>query len=171
MGRTKALLPYRGDTFLGRLVRLFQPYCDPVIVVLPPAGLVCPPGVLCTVNPAPERGMLTSLQCGLRAVPDAARFVFFTPVDLPAIQPGSVSALVNASAPLAIPQYHGSRGHPLLISRELVPEFLALPPSAQARDVVERHAGEIRYVDVDDPGILMDIDDPADYARLAGGAA
>lgn len=117
--------------------------------------------------------MLTSLQCGLRAVPDSANFVFFTPVDLPAVQSGSVSTLAAAagSAPLVIPRHNGRRGHPVLIARELIPEFLALPPSAQARDAVERHATEIRYIDVDDPGILMDIDDPWDYARLAGGVA
>jgi molybdenum cofactor cytidylyltransferase len=171
MGRAKALLEYQGQTFLGRLVSVFQHYCDPVILVLPPAGLACPEGVLCTVNPAPERGMLTSLQCGLRAVPDAAEYVFFTPVDLPAIQPSTVAGLASGIAAISIPLYNGRRGHPVLIARGLIPEFLALPSSAQARDAVERHANEIRYIDVDDPGILMDIDDPADYERLTGGAA
>src|SRR4051794_26416570 len=171
MGRTKALLEYHGDTFLGNLVRLFQPLCETVIVVLPPRGLACPAGVLCAVNPAPERGMLTSLQCGLRAVPDAVQFVFFTPVDLPVIQASTVAALAESTrAKIAVPRYHGRRGHPVLITREVIPEFLALPQSAQARDVVERHAAEIEYIDTDDPAILMDVDEPADYARLTGGA-
>jgi molybdenum cofactor cytidylyltransferase len=170
MGRTKALLQYQGETFLSRSARLFQPFCDPVIVVLPPPGLECPGGVVCTVNPAPERGMLTSLQCGLKALPESARFVFFTPVDLPAITAQTVSALRKAAgqAPAIVPRYNGRRGHPVLISRELVEEFLELREPAAARDVMERHAGQVRYIDVDDPGIVTDIDEPADYARLTG---
>jgi molybdenum cofactor cytidylyltransferase len=170
MGRTKALLQYEGETFLGRSARLFQPFCDPVIVVLPPSGLECPPGVIGTVNPAPERGMLTSLQCGLKALPDSARFVFFTPVDLPAVTAQTVSMLRESAgqAPAIIPRYSGRRGHPVLISRELVPDFLELREPAAARDVIERHSGQVRYIDVDDPGILTDIDEPADYDRLTG---
>jgi CTP:molybdopterin cytidylyltransferase MocA len=170
MGRTKALLQYQGETFLSCGVRLFQPFCGPVIVVLPPSGLECPAGVLCTVNPAPERGMLTSLQTGLKALPDSARFVFFTPVDLPAIAPQTVSALRRAvgQAPAIIPRHFGRRGHPVLISRELVRDFLELRAPATARDVMERHSGQVRYIDVDDPGVVTDIDEPADYARLTG---
>jgi len=172
MGRPKALLEYQGETFLSRSARLFLPFCDPVVVVLPPSGLECPAGVIVTVNPEPERGMLTSLQCGLRALPDSARFVFFTPVDLPAVAPQTVSALREAAgqAPAIIPRYSGRRGHPVLISRELVPEFLDLRAPATARAVIERHAGEIRHIDVDDPGIVTDIDEPADYARLTRAA-
>jgi molybdenum cofactor cytidylyltransferase len=170
MGRSKAMLEYRDETFLSRAVRLFQRFCDPIVVVIPPSGLECPAGVICTVNPAPERGMLSTLQCGLRALPDTARFVFFTLVDLPAIAPQTVTALAKAAgqAPAIIPRYGERRGHPVLIAREIVPEFLDLPASATARDVIERHAADIVYVDVDDLGIVADIDEPADYARLTG---
>jgi CTP:molybdopterin cytidylyltransferase MocA len=172
MGRTKALLEYHGETFLARSVRLFQPFCNPVIVVLPPSGLACPAGVICTVNPLPERGMLTSLQCGLRALPESARFVFFTPVDLPAVSDSTVSALLSAAgqALAILPRYDGRRGHPALISRELVPDFLAATSQHTARDVIEGHASGIRYIDVDDAGIVNDVDNPADYARLTAGA-
>lgn len=67
---------------------------------------------------------------------------------------------------MRIPRYHGRRGHPLWVSPSLVPEFLALPAGAAARDIVTRHNSEIAYIDVDDPGILADIDDPAAYATL-----
>ncbi len=45
-------------------------------------------------------------------------------------------------------------------------EILELPAEAQARDVVRRHRSRTRYVDVDDPAILRDIDTPADYREL-----
>jgi CTP:molybdopterin cytidylyltransferase MocA len=50
---------------------------------------------------------------------------------------------------------------------ELIAEFLALDAGAAARDIVERHASEIEYVDVDDAGVLRDVDDRAAYQRLA----
>jgi CTP:molybdopterin cytidylyltransferase MocA len=53
-----------------------------------------------------------------------------------------------------------------LFTRALIPEFLALGPDAQARQVLHSHAGETRYLDVADPGILDDIDDPDAYHRL-----
>jgi CTP:molybdopterin cytidylyltransferase MocA len=49
-----------------------------------------------------------------------------------------------------------------------VPEFLALPADASAREVVHRYTASTRYVDVNDPGILRDIDEPADYEALVG---
>jgi molybdenum cofactor cytidylyltransferase len=106
------------------------------------------------------------MQCGLRAVPAEARGVIFSLVDHPAVQPSTLARLAASTAPLAIPRLNGRRGHPVFFSRPLLAEFLALPPDASARAVVERHAAEIDYVDVDDPGILQDIDDPEAYRRL-----
>jgi len=72
----------------------------------------------------------------------------------------------RAPAPLRIPRFEGRRGHPVWFSNALLPEFLALPAGAAARDVVTRHSGEIAYIDVEDPGILADVDDPSAYAAL-----
>jgi CTP:molybdopterin cytidylyltransferase MocA len=43
---------------------------------------------------------------------------------------------------------------------------LALPPEGLARVVVRAHAAETRFVDLSDPRILDDIDDPEAYRRL-----
>lgn len=55
-------------------------------------------------------------------------------------------------------------------SRELIEELLALPLEAQAKDVVHRHLDQACSVDVDDPGILGDVDDPGAYRELLRGA-
>ena len=109
----------------------------------------------------------------MRAVPESARGVFFTPVDLPSISPSTIAALAAEAgrAPIVVPRCGGRRGHPALVSMEIAREILALPESAQARDVVERHSAEVLYVDVSDLGILADIDEPRDYERLTEGAA
>jgi len=61
-----------------------------------------------------------------------------------------------------MPRFEGRRGHPVLLDREMVEKLLVCETSA--RDVIRAH--DPVYVDVDDPGILDDIDDPASYARL-----
>ena len=182
MGSPKALLEYRGETFLDRLIGLFARRCSPVIAVLGAepeivrAGLRRADDALLVENPDFRLGQLTSMQCGLRAVPADADGVLFTLVDHPAVTPATIAALVDASrdalldsgapAPLRIPRCDGRRGHPIRISKSLIPEFLALPAGASAREIVTRHASEIAYIDVDDPGILQDVDDPAAYQRL-----
>jgi molybdenum cofactor cytidylyltransferase len=165
MGSPKALLTYRGETFLDRLIGIFSEMCDRTVVVLGYTHEQIRAGLrrqaTFVVNPHPERGQLSSLQCGLRAVADADA-VFFTPVDYPAFEASTVRALLPYAGAFTMPRYDGKRGHPVLIDRTMVEELLAC--RTMARDVIRAH--EPFYVDVDDPGILEDVDDPAAYARL-----
>ena len=121
------------------------------------------------VNPDYLRGMTTSLQCGLRAVPPEAEGVLFTLVDHPAVAPATVDALLAPPRPLVrVPRYGESRGHPIWFSRDLIAEFLALPGNGAARDVVRAHSAETEFLDLDDPGLVADIDNPEEYRKLIG---
>ena len=71
---------------------------------------------------------------------------------------------------LRVPRHQGRRGHPIWFSRELIAEFLGLQAFGAARDIVRAHAAQTEFLDVDDPGILADIDDAAAYGRLTGAA-
>ncbi len=180
MGRPKALLtvPDSNETFLDRLIQVVGAQCSPVIVVLGHeperirTGLARTAEAVFVVNPDYREGQLRSLQCGIGAVPEQARGFLFTLVDLPMVRPETVVRLAETflrEAPGALviaPRHQGRRGHPVCCSRELVPEFLALGPGGQARDVVHRYAARTCYVDVDDPGVLRDIDDPEAYRAL-----
>lgn len=94
MGSPKALLEYRGETFIQRLVRVLSPVCDRVVVVLGYHAADIRPGIpgsaVITINPAPERGQLSSLQTGLAALPADADGFLFTPVDSPAVESETV---------------------------------------------------------------------------------
>jgi CTP:molybdopterin cytidylyltransferase MocA len=170
MGFPKALLPYGEQTFLERLCALFAAQCDPVIVVLGAAADEIRARTNCgarfVVNERYRLGQTTSMQCGLRAIPPDAESVLFTLVDHPAVSPETVELLTRPGHLLQVPRYQGKRGHPICFHRSLIPEFLALPEDGAARDVVRRHAGETLFIDVDDPGIVADIDDPAAYQAL-----
>ena len=179
MGSPKALLDYRGETFIRRLVRVLSAVCDPVIVVLGyHADALRPvvPDATIVVNPAPERGQLSSLQTGLAAVPSAAEGFLFTPVDSPAVEIATVERLAVAfhhrdpATQFVIPRYQGKRGHPVFATRAIADELSALPLTAQARDVIHDHVSDTLYIDVDDPGILIDVDDREAYRRLSEAA-
>jgi molybdenum cofactor cytidylyltransferase len=176
MGRPKPLLELDGETFLDRLIGAFAPHSDPLLVVLGHDAETIRQGIRrgaeaqFVLNPHPEEGQLSSLQCGLRALSIEVEAVIFTPADLPAIQPATVSSLVAAmresSTAVVVPTFHGRHGHPVGVRRSLFAELLELPAGASARQVIHRHAASTQYVDVPDPGILRDVDDPESYARL-----
>jgi CTP:molybdopterin cytidylyltransferase MocA len=171
MGSPKALLDFHGETFLDRLVRLFSARCSPVIVVLGAAAVPVPAPARAVVNPDWRLGQTSSMQAGLRAISPDSGGVLFTLVDHPAVSPATLDALLAAPGRLRIPRFVGKRGHPIWISRDLVPDLLAVPPDGAARDVIRAHYPEAAFLDLDDPGIRADIDDRAAYRALLGAQA
>lgn len=176
MGRPKALLEWGKQTVLDHVAGLLAQVADPVIVVagFGAAGIQERRGPWSVVvNPNPELGMLSSLKCGLRAVPSGAGAVLFTPVDYPAVTAETIGALARraGAAPLAVPVYAGRRGHPVLISREILEEILALPEDARPSDAIRRHLDRAIMLEVNDRGVVEDIDDPETYQRLRPGGS
>jgi molybdenum cofactor cytidylyltransferase len=170
MGRPKALLEFAGETFIGRLASLLHDYCNSVIVVTGfdsgQVSAAAPAFAEIVVNPEPARGMLSSLQCALRAA--EADAILFLPVDHGAVREDTVAAVaaLAGAAEIIVPRFEGRHGHPVCISSAMAREILELRPEAQARDVIRSHRSGTRYVDVDDPAILRDIDTPGDYQQL-----
>lgn len=170
MGTPKASLPFRGGTFLSVLSGVFLPHCSPVVAVFGFDGdrlrETAGSDVIAVVNRNYEEGMLTSLKAGLRALPPDRDSIVFTLVDHPAVSADTVSRLLASRASIAIPRYRGKRGHPVRISRDIAREFLNEPSSSKVRNVIDRHGALIDYLDVDDCGVVDDIDDPELYRAL-----
>lgn len=175
MGRDKALLSIGQQTFLGRLAGLFVERLDPVIAVVGhhrdeiEAAVKLPEGAAFARNPDYRRGMLTSLQCGLRALHPGSQ-VLFTLVDVAAVSAKSVrlisEALERGSAPIVIPRCEGKRGHPVGIRWQIAEELLALEPNESPQTVMRRDRSRVQYLDVDDPFVLRDADTPEQYRGL-----
>jgi molybdenum cofactor cytidylyltransferase len=176
MGTPKALLQFHGETFLDRLIRLFSEVGVAPIVVLGHHAEQIRNGIqrgadpTFVVNPDPERGMLSSLQCALLAIPEQTEAAMFLPVDHPNLEADTLGKLIarfNADQPaVTVPTFQDKHGHPVLIARALIAELLALPSTAQASDVIHRYRTQTTYIPVDDPAVTTDIDDPATYAAL-----
>lgn len=170
MGRPKALLPFRGGTFLSVLAQTLGIYCAPVYAVFgfEAERLVTatPASVIAVENSDYQQGMLTSLQAGLRAMTDIPERILFTLVDHPAVTIGTVLTLLQSDVAISIPRFEGKRGHPVVISAAMAREILCEPATSKLNNVMDRHAAEIRYIDVEDPAVRDDIDDPQLYREL-----
>jgi molybdenum cofactor cytidylyltransferase len=180
MGTDKALLAYRGRTFLETLVAtLREAGIERVAAVLGHhAGeirrAVSLADVEVIVNREYARGQTSSLQAGLRGIErDDLEAVLLCLVDHPAIAPATVRTLVEnfrrSSALVVIPTRQGRRGHPVLLARALFAEFLQLRSDEGANAVVRAHHAETQFVEVDDAGILVDVDNPETYRSLSSG--
>ena len=178
MGRIKPLLEYRGQTFLDHLIERFAPFCRATVAVVGAhakeiiAGTARSAQVQFVQNMGYREGQLSSLQAGLHALQDPD-YVLMTLADHPNVSVRTIEALIAAPAVLAIPRYCGRNGHPILFSRAVAGELLALAPFESAKQVIYARRDDTRFVEVDDAGILQDIDDPAAYDALlsvSGGA-
>lgn len=109
-----------------------------------------------------------SLQAGLEAAAQARGWIVGL-ADMPCVRPATVHALCDAldrGADIAACRHAGRRGNPVGFSRDMRAALLALDGDRGARDLLEQRASEVCWLDVDDPGILADVDVPGDLARL-----
>jgi len=65
-----------------------------------------------------------------------------------------------------VPTYNGFRGNPVLLDRSVFDEVAELTGDIGCRAIFQRHTREIVKVPVQDAGILLDLDTPADIERL-----
>jgi molybdenum cofactor cytidylyltransferase len=110
-------------------------------------------------------GMGTSIAAGVRASPDSAGWLVL-PGDMPLVRPATLLAVARAldHHAVAYAQYGGRRGHPVGFAAELYPELTELSGDEGARRIIARYPAFA--VDLDDPGILVDIDTEGDLDAL-----
>ncbi len=113
-----------------------------------------------------QRGLGASLAAGVASTADAAGWIVALG-DMPFIRPRTIAALRQAlegGALIAAPMLSGTekRGHPVGFARALKEELTALDTDEGARSVILRHRDAVVLLPVDDPGIVVDIDTPAD---------
>jgi molybdenum cofactor cytidylyltransferase len=115
-----------------------------------------------------HEGMGASLAHGIRASFDADAWIVALG-DMPRIRVATIQAVASALAAGAIivaPAYRGTRGHPVGFAGALRDALAALSGDAGAREVLRAERGRLQLVDCDDPGVLADVDTPADLARI-----
>ena len=128
-------------------------------------------GGRCTVNPHFAEGMFSLILAGIASLPVYATACFILPVDMPLVRSHTICriARVYARRKLGIlyPVFAGRHGHAPLVSRAILDEALAQGRSGNLRTLLRSHAAQAGEVSVHDEGILLDMDTPQDYERMA----
>ncbi|MBB5404884.1 MULTISPECIES: nucleotidyltransferase family protein [Paraburkholderia] len=143
-----------------RVLAVVRPGSDALARVLNDAGC----DVVFAANA--ERGMGASLAAGIEACDDAEGWIVAL-ADMPRIAIPTIEAVARAldnGAPLVAPFYDGQRGHPVGFGSECRDALLALDGDTGAKALLKSRA--LTRIDVDDPGILRDVDTPDDLRTL-----
>ena len=181
MGRSKALLPIDGETFIEKIVgALARSRVGKIIVVLGHDAdelrrqiEFLPVTIL--INQDYRLGQISSLQVAVRYLDkdENCEGMLVHLVDHPYIDGALVDLMIerfHASKKLiVVPRYHGKRGHPVIFSRALFAELLTAPLDQGAKAVVNAHRDETLEIETDDPGIAVDIDTPELFRRHVKG--
>jgi molybdenum cofactor cytidylyltransferase len=177
MGCCKQLLELGGKTALARcLDALLQGGVDQVIVVVAPDGDEVERAarrypVRVVRNAGPAGDMATSIRTGRDALAPGTSGVLVALCDYPLVSSDTIATLVESHrrdpGSILIPCHLERRGHPPLIPRRLLDE-LAHPLTL--RDLLRTHSQLIRQLELVDAGVLVDMDTPEDYRRVAAAA-
>ncbi|MFO7612568.1 MAG: nucleotidyltransferase family protein [Clostridia bacterium] len=166
-GTDKMSLPIGDKTVLERVIETLYPVSDRIVVVggfnydetkkitakYKKASLV--------KNENYDLGMFSSVKCG--AAEMKCDF-FLMPGDYPAVRTSTCEKLIQGEGQMVVPVYKGRKGHPVLIRKELIDEIKNEPVGSNLKAFRDRHI--VGYVDVDDEGIVLDVDTPEDYENV-----
>ena len=179
MGEAKQLLRLGESTVLGRTIEnVRRSAVDQVVMVLGSAaeairGRLSAPllaGLKVVVNPAYAQGMASSLRAGLSALDPQVDAALIVLADQPFVRPQTLDQLAEqhrrTRAKIVIPSYQGIRGNPVLLDRSVFSEVMALQGDIGCRAIFASHTEHTLKLEVEDEGILLDIDNQEDYHRL-----
>jgi len=177
MGEPKQLLAYRGKTLLRHTIDTALSLDGAAVVVVLGAhaaqirAQLDDQRVLVAENPDWRNGMGGSLRTGLSALlaarPDVSAAIFLL-CDQPLFSSDALGNLIatheRTGSAIVASEYGGALGVPALFARSMFPELLALKGDVGARQIIRAHRDQATGVPFQDGAV--DIDTPADYARL-----
>ncbi len=175
MGFPKPLLLLNGETFLGHAARSMLTAVERLIIVLGAhrgsvvKAVPADDRIHTVENPDYRLGQLSSMRAGLLAIAADADAAMVHLVDHPTVLPETFKRLVDrydaSEKAILVTRCGGRSGHPVLFDRSVFAELGQAPLELGARTVVKADPNRVLYVDVDDRGVLLDLDTPADLAQ------
>jgi molybdenum cofactor cytidylyltransferase len=176
MGYPKPLLRVGQETFLSQSAKSILAVVPRMTVVLGAhaerirPAIPADPRIVAVDNPRYKAGQLSSLKAGLRSLGDDLDGVLVHLADHPLVKQSSFERVVTEFATgrgaIVIARHAGRRGHPVIFARALFKELLDAPEDEGARAVVNRDPARVVYVEVDDPGVTLDLDTPSDLEKV-----
>jgi len=173
MNDFKPMLKVGSITIVKRIIStLQQAGADPVVLITGNHAdilekHVARMDIICLRNEAYETSqMFDSAKIGLSYLQSQCDRILFSPVDIPLFTSRSVCRLLETESPVAVPVCGGHEGHPLLLDAKAVEKILAYEGSGGLASAVESSGFIKQQVEVEDEGVLFDMDTPEDYERL-----
>lgn len=185
MGTQKLLLPLAKEPVIARVVdELLHSPLQQIIVVVgcdreQIHHALAGRAVTFASNPDPEGDMLSSVRCGLRALPASCKGVLLALGDQPGVTSQLVGALIRAfhtpspeggipKEDIIVPTHDGRRGHPLLFNARYREEILTRYDGVGLHGLLAAHPEALAELEVSTAAELEDMDTPEDYQRQMG---
>ena len=174
MGSPKQLLPFGGKTVLQTVVdTLLDANLDGILVVLGHRAdavreSLAERPVLFHLNPDYRKGMFSSILCGLSVLGKSADAALIALGDQPNVRARVVRKVATAYRKgdwgIVVPVCRGKRGHPALVDLDrYLSEIRSLTGEDGLKPVMRGHPDDTLEVEVEDDGVLRDIDTPEEY--------
>jgi molybdenum cofactor cytidylyltransferase len=175
MGYPKPLIKIGGRTFLEHTLATMLEVVPRVVVVLGAyaerirAAVPDDSRVAVTENRESSRGQLSSLRVGIESLPIDIDGVMVHLTDHPLVRADTFRAVLKpygqGGEQIVIARYENRRGHPVIFDRSVFDELMHTRDSDGARAVVNADPSRVTYVDVADPGVVLDLDTPEDVIK------
>lgn len=175
MGVQKLLLPFGGKTVISHIVdQLIESSVDEIYVVIGCqaeriSSELSDRSVSLVNNHNYKSGMLSSVRCGLNAIPQQCKTVLVALGDQPSITSRLIDQMLQTFASterqILVPLYDNKRGHPIIFSSAYRDEILTQYDDIGLRGLLRTHKDDIFELPVQTPGVLSDMDYPEDYQR------
>ncbi len=176
-GAQKLVMPFGESTVIGSVVAALEGAgLAPIVVVVGAdegvAAALRDTSAQLVRNPDPARGMVSSLQVGVSALPENVNRFLIALGDQPRLTAAGLAHLLLAHAEsgkgLALPTYRGKRGHPVVFAGRYRREVLALTEVQTLRDLIHAHLEDCVEVECDSDAFVRDIDTQEEYEREMG---
>ena len=169
----KPLVRLGAEALLARTLRAYvESDLDEVVVVLGYARdqvETAAAGVRVLENPLWQRGLGASIATAIRGLSADSERVLIGLGDMPWVSPEVIAGILAAEGSIVAPVFDGQRGHPVRFDRRYFGELAALDGDRGAGGLLERYAGEVKLLEVEEPVVLRDLDVPGDVPRYLPG--
>jgi CTP:molybdopterin cytidylyltransferase MocA len=175
MRQFKPLLPLGSKTITEHLISVYLRNSVDVILVVGHRqnellSRIEEKHITIASNHCYQEGMLSSIQAGVRRLKAEHTHFFVSPVDTPLIRPSTVQRLLEAASAspnrIIFPVFEGKRGHPPLLPVDLAPSIMNWTGEGGLAALLRSQRNRHLEIEVQDSGILLDVDTPGDYQEL-----
>ena len=121
-------------------------------------------------NPEYSKGLSTSLRTALAVLPNEISGVLVCLGDMPFVRSQHIDALVEsfnlvAERQICVPTFDGKRGNPVLWDRRYIQEMMEVRGDVGAKHIIGDYEEFVTEIELDDPGVVTDIDTPEAYSK------